>query len=49
MLSSERGHRASIKSSQDIKEVVVSGPSVVAVVAGPSVVVVVVVGPPVVV
>ena len=33
MLSSERGHRASVKSSQDIKLVVVTGPSVVVVVA----------------
>ena len=32
MLSSERGHRASVKSSQDIKLVVVTGPSVVVVV-----------------
>ena len=40
MLSSERGHRASVKSSQDIKLVVVTGPSVVVVVVVVAVVVV---------
>ena len=41
MLSSERGHRASVKSSQDIKLVVVTGPSVVVVVVVVAAVVVV--------
>ena len=39
MLSSERGHRPSVKSSQDIKLVVVSGSSVI-VIVGSSVVLV---------